>query len=174
MIVCKYCNHHNRSGELFCEDCGRNLATYGTVVLTAVFQPDNTLPDLDQPDTTAPHFTGTGIIGSSIIFQFENSSQSISITPDPTKRLVLGRADESVSQQPDIDLGPFGALEKGVSRHHAALEMTDDTLILMDIGSSNGTFLNGLRLGPKQAHVLRDGDEIRLGKLAGRVFFGPR
>jgi pSer/pThr/pTyr-binding forkhead associated (FHA) protein len=85
--------------------------------------------------------------------------------------MILGRADSSSPRQPDIDLTPFGALEKGVSRMHAAIEKSDDVLTLVDMGSSNGTHLNGQRLRPDQPRVLRDGDEVRLGKLVAHIYF---
>jgi pSer/pThr/pTyr-binding forkhead associated (FHA) protein len=84
---------------------------------------------------------------------------------------VLGRSDNTSTQKPDLDLTPYGALEKGVSRIHAAIERSEDTLTLIDMGSANGTHLNGQRLIPDQPRVLRDGDEIRLGKLVAHVYF---
>jgi len=94
------------------------------------------------------------------------------MTISPDKRLVFGRSDNDYSSsKPDIDLTPFGALEKGVSRRHAIIEPSEDTLMIMDIGSSNGTFLNGQRLMPNQPRVLRDGDEVRLGRLVAHIYF---
>ncbi|MCS7071755.1 MAG: FHA domain-containing protein, partial [Anaerolinea sp.] len=61
--------------------------------------------------------------------------------------------------------------EKGVSRLHAAICRQDETLTIVDMGSSNGTHLNGQRLIPDQPRVLRDGDEIRLGKLVAHIYF---
>ena len=48
-----------------------------------------------------------------------------------------------------------------VSRRHAAIERRDERYWLADVGSSNGTFVNGQPVaGP---HLLTDGDEIGLG-----------
>jgi pSer/pThr/pTyr-binding forkhead associated (FHA) protein len=44
-------------------------------------------------------------------------------------------------------------------------------LELFDLGSSNGTFLNGVRLTAHKAYVIHDGDEIRFGQMALRVYF---
>lgn len=93
------------------------------------------------------------------------------ITLKPATRTVLGRHDDTSSSNPDVDLTPFGALEKGVSRRHATIERSEDTLTLIDEGSSNGTFLNGQKLIPDQPRVLRDGDEIRFGKLVAHIYF---
>ncbi|MBC8508081.1 MAG: FHA domain-containing protein [Anaerolineales bacterium] len=50
-----------------------------------------------------------------------------------------------------------------VSRVHAELHRTDDTLELIDLGSTNGTFLNDERLQANQPQTLHVGDEIRFG-----------
>lgn len=49
-----------------------------------------------------------------------------------------------------------------VSREHARIELQGDNLLLIDLGSSNGTFVNNLRL--KDPHILEDGDIITLGR----------
>ncbi|GAB4499727.1 MAG: hypothetical protein OHK0052_15170 [Anaerolineales bacterium] len=49
-----------------------------------------------------------------------------------------------------------------ISRQHASLEWQGETCYLRDLGSSNGTFLNGNRLQPQQPHPLKPGDRIEL------------
>ncbi len=78
---------------------------------------------------------------------------------------VIGRSDSKSSYTPDIDLAGCGALEKGVSRRHAVLVHFRDTVHLLDLDSSNGTFLNGERLKPNAPYALNYGDHIRLGTL---------
>ena len=39
------------------------------------------------------------------------------------------------------------------------------TVLVSDLGSANGSFINGQRMMPKEVRVLRHGDELRLGKL---------
>jgi pSer/pThr/pTyr-binding forkhead associated (FHA) protein len=89
----------------------------------------------------------------------------------PRQETILGRLDPASGTAPDLDLTPYGALQGGVSRIHAAIRRGEDTLTLVDLGSVNGTHLNGQRLIPNQPRVLRDGDEIRLGKLVAHVYF---
>jgi two-component system, NtrC family, sensor kinase len=47
-----------------------------------------------------------------------------------------------------------------VSRHHAEIRRSDDTYTLFDLGSSNGTYVNGRRI---QRHTLASGDQVQLG-----------
>src|SRR4051812_1293766 len=48
-----------------------------------------------------------------------------------------------------------------VSRRHAKVEPVEGGYRLIDLGSTNGTYVNGLRL---KDHVLRDGDRVQIGK----------
>lgn len=166
MRICVYCGQKNREGLLFCEECGQNLIDDRT---------NATLPtrQLDQlPNELAAKATwGTARFGhgSAVILHVRDAAEPVTL--QPARRTVLGRADVTSTVQPDLDLTPFGALEKGVSRIHAAVERSEDTLTIVDMGSSNGTHLNGQRLLPDQPRVLRDGDEIRLGKLVAHVYF---
>jgi len=66
---------------------------------------------------------------------------------------------------PDIDLTPYQAYENGVSRLHAVLKKNDNRVIIMDLGSSNGTYVNGVRLKPENEYPLSHGNIIALGKL---------
>ena len=58
-----------------------------------------------------------------------------------------------------------------ISRRHARLLFQQGNYILEDLGSSNGTFINGQRLGDSQ--VLTDGAEIQLGSEIRLVFSQP-
>jgi hypothetical protein len=58
----------------------------------------------------------------------------------------------------------------GVSRVHAAFERFGDTWCVRDLGSRNGTFVNGARIIGERA--LHSGDEILLGRLR-LLFRGP-
>lgn len=85
------------------------------------------------------------------------------------RECVLGRA--SGDRHPDIDLSDYNAIEMGVSRRHVRIVRQFGTAQVEDLGSLNGTFLNGERLLPHQSRVLRHEDELRLGRLVLRVSF---
>jgi hypothetical protein len=86
--------------------------------------------------------------------------------------LIIGRTatDGSMSRVPDLDLSPYGAYEKGVSRHHLKL-CRDSAVYVNDLGSANGTFINGQRLMPNIDYPLHHGDELRAGRLKIKVKF---
>ncbi len=59
-----------------------------------------------------------------------------------------------------------------VSRLHACIECIESQYALTDNGSANGTFLNGLRLDPLSAFLLREGDDIEIGPVRCRFGAG--
>ena len=78
---------------------------------------------------------------------------------------MLGREDPVSGIFPDIDLDPVGGHEAGVGRQHAQLSIQDEQLYVEDLDSVNGTALNKQRLAARQPQPLKDGDELRLGKM---------
>jgi serine/threonine protein kinase len=78
--------------------------------------------------------------------------------------LIVGRAVKN-SPPPDIDLGPHQGAKAGVSRRHARLIRDADSWYVEDLGSTNGTFLNGAKLTPHQKNTLETGDKVRFGQI---------
>ncbi|MFZ2616967.1 MAG: FHA domain-containing protein, partial [Anaerolineae bacterium] len=50
-----------------------------------------------------------------------------------------------------------------VSRQHARIRLQDDKFMLFDLGSANGTFVNGQKV--EQPRALADGDVVRFGEV---------
>ncbi len=90
---------------------------------------------------------------------------------DSVQELLIGRRDPINNAHPDVDLEPFGGVDKGVSRRHASIVRKDGALSILDHGTPNGTFLNGQKLIPEQARIVRDGDDLRFGHLTLRISF---
>ncbi len=68
--------------------------------------------------------------------------------------------------------------ETGVSRQHARFEPGPRGWVLVDLGSTNGTFVNGQRLPAEQPYLLRPGDRIAIGSTVfsvqpGKPAVGP-
>lgn len=59
-----------------------------------------------------------------------------------------------------------------VSRKHVRFSVADDEVDVLDLGSANGTFVNGRPLDARP-YRLADGDQLRLGHLQLRVFISP-
>ncbi|NDJ59707.1 MAG: FHA domain-containing protein [Chloroflexi bacterium] len=87
--------------------------------------------------------------------------------------LIVGRAnDDEHTEQPQLDLSDFGALECGVSRLHAAFTCDGEFTYVQDLDSSNGTRINGFKIAPLRNYRLRNNDELELGSLRVTVRLG--
>jgi hypothetical protein len=70
---------------------------------------------------------------------------------------ILGALPVTIGRSSD---NTIHLLEEAVSRHHAELIPGPDGFLLRDLGSENGSFVNGKR---KKEHLLRDGDLVQIG-----------
>ncbi len=68
----------------------------------------------------------------------------------------------TVGRAPD---NTFHLDDASVSSHHAQLSPKDDGFVLKDLGSTNGTKLNGTSLKANEEHILNAGDKIQFGKV---------
>jgi pSer/pThr/pTyr-binding forkhead associated (FHA) protein len=126
---------------------------------------------LDTLDLEINPFTGNALSSEDarVILAFTKSKSTLVI--ELTDCLVLGRGDSLSYPGMYADLSAYNAISSGVSRNHAVLHRINHTIAINDLGSANGTYLNGDRLVPQQVRFLRHGDEILLGKLAFRINF---
>jgi hypothetical protein len=88
--------------------------------------------------------------------------------------IYMGRRDDELNIYPHVDLTYDGAAALGVSRNHARIHQGDRGTYIEDLNSTNGTFVNGLRLYPSRLYPLDHGDMLRLGKLKLVVKFPIR
>lgn len=163
MKDCPACGSANIEGTLVCEGCGKGLHE-STAHTTLTVNPFDSYAQSREMNVL--------VTGRGTTLRIETLS---GVRPIPIKRgvrAIIGRSDLSNEFQADLDLTVFGGMENGVSRQHAVIDCTDDTPVLIDLGSRNGTFLNGLALKPHQIYALRDGDEVRFGKLIAHVSLG--
>lgn len=62
----------------------------------------------------------------------------------------------------------FGPMSDFVSRQHCVLALTEDALTIRDLGSKNGTFVNGSRVG-SSATVLTHGAIVSVGDFVFQI-----
>jgi pSer/pThr/pTyr-binding forkhead associated (FHA) protein len=71
---------------------------------------------------------------------------------------------------PDVDLSSVDN-DQVVSRRHAILRVSRDHVTIADCGSTNGTYVDGMRLPPHEPYLLRGGEEIQIGDI--RLIYHP-
>jgi signal transduction histidine kinase len=81
---------------------------------------------------------------------------------DINGEVILGRGEDGPGF---VGLNVYDADELGVSRHHIMLRPTDSKLYILDLESTNGTWLNGRSIGVNTPYSLSNGDLLTLGEL---------
>lgn len=171
MIECQFCQTSHVANTIFCDECGHCL--------------------LDEEDRTTDvlEVEAIGWTGKTtqhrqpvLPLQQDNRLLIIHLRIGPNKREVeiplcktisLGRIDPASDVFPEIDLTPDGDLAKSVSRRHVGIFIQNGAIVVEDLASVNGTFVNGKRLAPYLPEPLHDGDVLQLGRLLIEVRIQP-
>jgi pSer/pThr/pTyr-binding forkhead associated (FHA) protein len=87
------------------------------------------------------------------------------VFPVFSNEALLGRFDSVTGQSPEVDLTKEDQ-SRNISRRHARLVVKDGKFFIAEeIGTMNGTFLNGKKLSNGVLTPIKDGDEITLCRL---------
>jgi len=78
--------------------------------------------------------------------------------------LVIGRKQEAPSDTL-LDLSDLDAFNQGISRRHAMIRRAESGFEIIDLSSTNGTWLNAERLIPNKRYPLASGSQLRLGRI---------
>lgn len=169
MIQCPTCHALHPLNTLFCDECGEYLGQGNPTEFLAgdaETDSDNAVSRVAQKESGQEPGRASP---EKILLIIGENKRGVPVTPD--KEALLGRADSASGNYPDIDLSDDGGLENGVSRRHAKISFRQNDFFVEDLGSANGTLLNGDRLAPFRAQPLRNGDVLQFGKLMVRVKF---
>ena len=162
MIDCRNCQHGNVTGTVFCAECGEQL---GDDDLISMAITDEQIAE--ELSKKAPRPEPITPIYSWISLHFMGSGKILPLAS--RNEFILGRLSEESPILPDVDLTPYRASAAGVSRLHAVVKRESNKAMLMDLGSSNGTYLNGRRIQPDVDVALSHQDMIALGTLQIQV-----
>src|SRR5215475_627476 len=81
--------------------------------------------------------------------------------------IVIGRQQGDI----DVDLDLNFQFDRLVSHRHARIWIKDGVCWIEDLGSRNGTLVNGLALEPRSARIISANDEITIGETKVHVDF---
>lgn len=133
-LACPGCGHHNEIGANFCSLCGAVLAEPELEVHT------ESVPSLGVDDLEDPPIL--------VVVRGSNAGSRFALTSSVVK---IGRHPESEIFLDDVT----------VSRRHAEVRRTAGGYSVVDVGSLNGTYVNGSRV---EATELREADQLQVGK----------
>jgi pSer/pThr/pTyr-binding forkhead associated (FHA) protein len=165
MITCPICFNKELEGALFCGACGAQL-TYQTKSPTeTLVYTQRTLSKRDAPET---QIIQPGIPSTArVAFKIASTGQVIAL--EGGEEFTIGRVSGTQPILPDIDLTPYQAYESGVSRLHATLHISQNEVTISDLGSANGTRVNGIKIPAHLPQSLSNGDRITFGKFQVEV-----
>lgn len=139
MINCPHCGDPQLPNTLFCDACAEPVE----------------FEELDY------RISGTTMMP--LLCELVGRGQELAVPVQP--EIVIGRRGPGTSPPPELDLSPLTRPEDGVSRRHARLSRRGSRLYLEDLGSTNGSFVNGHAVPQGRRLPLRAGDRVRLGLL---------
>lgn len=165
---CPVCKNKSGPGAIICRHCG------------ALLEKDLT----DSPTTSRSTETDTNVtekfeelhidetvlpVGEIAVY-VAGTSNPVLLSSE--QEFVIGRKVEDTSQ-PLLDLSKLGGYLLGLSRRHALIRRTDFGYEVIDLSSTNGTWLNAERLIPNKPYPLPSGSQLRLGRMRFFVLYHP-
>ncbi len=87
------------------------------------------------------------------------------------QEIIVGRVDPKTDKYPDIDMSGLPINFASISRRHMRLIFVNGNWHAEDMGSSNGTWLNGNLMVAYKRYPLRNGDRFRVGTVDCVVTF---
>lgn len=163
-IPCPNCGKANLSQEVICYSCGTLIADENHSVT------DILLPKIGEFTSIDDARFGQNNV---LVLMPGSSDEPFILRPQmKSTGLTFGR-NKNNTDDVDVDLERIGASQKGVSRLHATITYNEisETLSFFDMGSTNGSYINGQKLQTNERRALRHGDEIRFGGLNFRVIY---
>jgi pSer/pThr/pTyr-binding forkhead associated (FHA) protein len=161
--ICTFCQTPYTKDDLYCGECGW--------ILPHMMGNNETHAVSNQHSQKVDLAWGTGYFHTHAkLFLLIPEQDAVIAVPTHVPSVVIGRAKEAENEA-CVDLSPYKAQDMGVSRHHVRLTRISDGLQIVDLNSSNGTFLNRDRLVPQVPHMLRNRAVLQLGRMMLRVKF---
>jgi CRP-like cAMP-binding protein len=115
-------------------------------------------PALEEPSDIFPKATERHQIFRLLV---DNSAEEFYLNRD--SETTIGRIDPVTGIRPDVDLANADTQRSVSRRHSKIIHSGTEFQIVEEIGTMNGTFVNGLRIPTGSPVPVKDGDRIRCG-----------
>jgi len=160
--TCPTCGVLNPPGQLVCLHCQSDVIAAREITVTLGLG--------QSPPRETTWSARDLLIATDKPITFEIGPVILQLSVDTL--LTIGRqSPPRADKTPHFDLTPYGALENGVSRMHVEIRRRNRLLYIVDLGSTNGSALNGRRLYPGAEQLLRSGDRVQLSRMTLTVKF---
>ncbi len=156
---CRVCKLSNEANATICQHCGAPLGENSTEAPTTRSVDDSFELTEEIREQITKEFTPPSR-GLSLFLL--NNAEPIALRME--QEFVLGRAG-ALTSEPMVDLTNYEAYAMGVSRRHVIIRAVEDKYVLIDLNSSNGTWLNGQRLVPTKPYDLPSRGVIQIGRM---------
>src|SRR5436190_14908654 len=130
-MKCTFCGFDGPADEYFCSECGQPRA--------AADARDESTPQTPASARSAPPRSPTSAGGARAL---EQASLVGLDGPLENVEFPLDRPEIRIGRQADCDIA---VVDENVSRMHSLIRQTPTGLEITDLGSSNGTWLNGVK-----------------------------
>ena len=166
MIICRVCNNEEYQGSIYCSECGSQLVFLtGKKVDTLVYPSQIQGLDLDFNNTIPKNL----LESRNFILYYPDGEEVLNL-PDQSE-FTIGRFVQGQVITPDVDLTRYNAFDNGISRLHATIRIDEEInkVFVIDLGSANGSSVNGYDIPANSEVPLNHGDMLSLGKLNFKV-----
>jgi pSer/pThr/pTyr-binding forkhead associated (FHA) protein len=166
MITCKICNNEEYQGVLFCGECGSQLAFIADTKVTTLVYPNQIRgKEIDFTQTIPKK-----LLEERTFILYSTELERVIDIPDQ-EEFTIGRFVEGQVITPDVDLNLYDAYDMGISRLHATIRINKRLIKahVIDLGSANGSSVNGYEIPANSEVPLNHGDILTLGKFNMKV-----
>lgn len=169
MILCPNCQHHEITGALFCSECGAQLILLEPLSTQALYRSHSDNLQVENAQSASKPQTPPQLSAQDISVTLHMVESGDDLPLAGRNEYTLGRVAEGQPILPDVDLSGYDAYAQGVSRLHSSLKVSPQRITVIDLGSSNGTRVNGQKIAPNADYPINNGDIVALGKLQIQV-----
>ena len=163
--ICPVCKYSNEQNAVVCKHCGASLSSSKYASQTPK-DPDVTVFYAEKQEEF--HVEEPIIPGDGITVYYAGKNEPIAIRTED--EFIIGRQTGDASES-ILDLSEFDGFQMGMSRRHAKIRRTQTGYEVIDLGTTNGTWMDDKRLVPNKPYPLANGSMLRLGRIRLLVFY---
>lgn len=167
---CPVCKNKNERNAVVCVHCGASFDRLP-------FESGVTTKNADIPDLAAGKILDAPIEKDlipedGIAIYAAGSAKPVYLHFET--ELIFGRKSDEPSDVPILDLTELGGYQTGLSRRHAMIRRIEDGYEIIDLYSTNGSWLNEERMVPNRPYRLTNGSQLQFGRMRLLVLYNPR